>query len=69
MPVRGEPALGEIVEEEPAAAPSRMKQLYHYIGKLFTAADAEQENQEANDEPVKEEEEENVQNHEDIMLF
>ena len=49
MPVR-EPPLGEIIEEEPAA-PSKMKQLYHYIGTLF-AAEAEPENLEADDEPV-----------------
>ena len=68
MPVR-EPPLGEIIEEEPAA-PSKMKQLYHYIGTLF-AAEAEAENLEADEESVKEEEEEekNVQNHEDITLF
>ena len=49
--------MGEIVEEEPAAAPSRIDQLYHYIGKLFTASEPKQENQEADDELVKEEEE------------
>ena len=66
MPVR-EQALGEIVEEEPAA-PSKMKQLYNFIGTLF-AAETEQENLEADDESIKEEEEEkNVQNHEDIIL-